>query len=309
MELIRFANQMALFATVAGVRYCWRQRTLHDYEALRAVVAAHGGAVSHRRRRAGVLAIVAVVLVASLAGGIAAWLNGTNAGAKELASARAVNLTLRDLPNSFYATEGGLLSYLVPSSKVVYTSTTTTPTVNHVFDHAASLFQHCLGVTNAKDRIYGAAGQEPDYQVSSKVFDSNALGGVEVASTTQYYHTTLMVKRDTHEMTMTNFGSCFAESSADLVVSGLGAGNPKLQPATNWRPKTFLKGWVRGGYIPLTVSQVTTKLQLVQTVVTHGHYEVTLTALVGSFTKSEALLSNLASTLLSRTTTSNEAAA
>jgi hypothetical protein len=34
LELVRVAHRMALFATVADVRYCWRNRELTDYEEL-----------------------------------------------------------------------------------------------------------------------------------------------------------------------------------------------------------------------------------------------------------------------------------
>jgi hypothetical protein len=39
-------------------------------------------------------------------------------------------------------------------------------------------------------------------------------------------------------------------------------------------------------------------------IITKGHYEITLSALVGSFAKSQSLLANIVNTLLSRTSTS-----
>jgi hypothetical protein len=42
---------------------------------------------------------------------------------------------------------------------------------------------------------------------------------------------------------------------------------------------------------------------------THGHYEVTLSAIVGSFAKSKKVLGTLVNTLLSRMTTSSSTAA
>lgn len=305
-ELVRFSNQMALFGTVAGVRYCWRHRELNDFEAMRAVVLENGGAVTHRRRRAGVFAIVGIVLLASFAGGIAAYFNSGRAGAKELADVRAVNLTAKDLPSTWYTSPTSILNYLVPPSKDVFTPTTSTtvPANNSSFVKSASIFQSCLGVSNAKDRVYGAAGQQPDYQVSSKVFTTNTLGGIELASTAQYYNTTTMVKRDTTEMKMKNFGSCFTASSASTILSGFGLGTSSSNVATNWTPKTFLRGWTSGGVVAIIVPGVGSKLQLVMAVVTSGHYEVTLSALVGSFTKSETFLSNLVNTLLSRTMSS-----
>jgi hypothetical protein len=312
LELIRFAHQMALFATIGGVRYCWRHRDLTDYEAIRALVLEHGGEVNRRRRRAGVLVVVAIVVVASFAGGIAAWFNRDSHSVNELADARSVNLTLKDLPSSWYTTSNAVLNYLVPAAGKVYrftnTTTTTAPAQNSSFAKAATIFQTCLGITNRHDRIYGAAGQEPDVQVSSPIFTTNSLGGIELASTTQYYHTSVMVKKDTHEMSMTNFGSCFVKSSASLILSGFGLAVPKTAVASDWQPQTFAKGWHRGGTVAITVPGVSAKLQLVMIVITHGHYEVTLSAIVHSFAKSQSFLANEANVLLSRMTSSTSKA-
>jgi hypothetical protein len=305
IELVRFSSQMALFATVGDVRYCWRHRQLSDFEAMRTVVLEHGGLVTHRRRRMGVFVIVGAVVLASFAGGIAAWFTRGNPNATELADVKSVNLTLNDLPSGWYTSSTSILSYLVPPAGEVFTSTTTTaPPKNSSFDKAAALFQSCLGVSNQKDRVYGAAGQVPDDQVSSPIFNSNSLGGIELATTAQYYRTTSMVSRDTVEMAKTNFGSCFASSSAAIILSGYGLSNSTGNVATNWRPTTFLHVWSRGGVVALSVPGVTSKLQLVVAVMTNGHYEVTLSALVGSFTKAQSFLSSLVNTLLSRMTSS-----
>lgn len=306
LELVRVSHQLLLFATIGGVRYTWRHRDQADYDTLRRLVLEHGGIVTQRRGRVGIYALVAVVVLASFAGGIAAWFNRGSSAAQELSAARHVNLTLNDLPSSWYKTSDTILNYLVPGPSKVYTSTTTTaPAKDASFNKAASVFQTCLGVSNAKDRIYGAAGQEPDYQVSSAVFNTNGRGGIEVASTSQYYHSTTMVEKDTREMKRANFGSCFATSSADIILSGLGLPSPASHVATSWQPKSFTKGWSRGGVIGLTVPSLNTKVQLVMAVMTHGHYEVTLSAVVGSFAKSQTVLAGLVNTLLSRMTTSS----
>lgn len=310
LELVKISHQMLLFATIGGVRYTWRHRDQSDYDALRRVVLEHGGIVTERRRRVGIYALVAVVVLASFAGGIAAWFNRGTSAAQELSAVRHVNLTVNDLPSGWYKTSNTILNYLVPGPNKVYTSTTTTaPAKNTSFDKAATAFQSCLGVSNAKDRIYGAAGQQPDYQVSSPIFNTNARDGIELASTAQYYHSLSMVEKDTREMSRSNFGSCFAVSSADLILSGFGLTNPTANLATNWRPVTFTKGWSRGGVIALTVPSLNTKVHLVMVIMTHGHYEVTLSAIVGSFAKAKKVLDSLANTLLSRMTTSSSTAA
>ncbi len=254
-------------------------------------MAAHGGVVVERRPRAGVYVVVAIVVLASFAGGIAAWFNRRRPGARELADARHINLTLKDLPSSWYKSSATVLNYLVAPANKVFTSTTTTaPPTNSTFDAAARAFQSCLGVSNAADRVYGAAGQEPDYQVSSHVFMTDSFGGMQLASTAQYYRTTDMVAKDTREMSMPNFGACFATSSADIIMAGFGTTNPTSDVATNWRPTTYSSGWSRGGVVTLALPTISTKVQLVMVVITHGHYEITLSAIVGSFTKSENAL-------------------
>ncbi|MGH3731938.1 MAG: hypothetical protein ACRDVC_00940 [Acidimicrobiales bacterium] len=309
LELARISHQMLLFATIGGVRYTWRHRDLVDYELLRTVVVEHAGVVSQRRRRTGVFAIVAIVVLASFAGGIAAWFNRGSSAAQEFSDTSRVNLTLNDLPSGWYKTSDTILNYLVSPPSKVYTSTTTTaPPKDSSFDKVASIFQSCLGVSNAKDRVFGAAGQLPDFQVSSPIFNTTGLDGVELASTSQYYHSTRMVDDDTREMSMHDFGSCFAKSNADIVLSGFGLSIPTKNVATNWRPMTFTKGWSRGGVIALAVPNLPTKVQLVMVVITHGHYEVTLSAIVGSFTKSEGLLTTLVNTLLSRMANSSSQA-
>ena len=310
IELVRVGHRMMLFASVANVRYLWRHRDLEGYDTLRAVVLEQGGIVTERRQRLGVYAVVAIVILASLGGGIAAWFNRGSAAKTELSDARHINLSLNDLPSDWYKTSNTVLNYLVSPPSKVYTSTTTTaPPKNSIGEQAAAVFQKCLGVSNAKDRVYGAAGQEPDYQVSSPIFNTNSLKGIELASTSQYYHSLTMVDKDNHEMSMTNFGSCFVTSSADIILSGLGTTIPKGVVATDWQPTTFSKGWSRGGVVSLALPNVKSKVQLVMVVITHGHYEVTLSAIVGSFKKSETLLNGLVNTLLSRTENSTSTSA
>ncbi len=310
LQLIRFARGIALFATANGVRYCWRTRDVRDYEAWRVIVLEHGGTVARRRRRAGVFALAFVVLLAALAGVFGSWLYSNTSGTKELADAKGINLTLRDLPAGWFVTTSSLLDYLFPLYGQVDTSTTTPVKSSPpaVFVHAAALFQHCIGVSNARDRVFGASGQEPDYQVSSRVFSSPSFGGIQVASTSQYYRTTTMVDHDIAEMSRQKFGSCFVSSNVALIKAGLGANIPTSNVGTTFRPRTFVKGWVRGGEAPLTLTNTAGKLHLVVVVVSSGHYEVTLGAIVAQWPKSRRFIANLVGTLLSRTASSSSAA-
>jgi hypothetical protein len=297
-QLVRSGRSLALFATIGDVRYAWRTTSLEDYEDLRGIVLAHGGEVSRRRRRAGALLAAAVLLLASFAGGIAAWLSGSSS---ELAQAQAVNLTLRDLPPGFSAAATSVLGFIFPPANQVITSTPTTAApVSSSWTRAIAAFESCLGVTSAKDRVYGAAGQMPDYQVSSPIFSSTNFGGIQLASTSQYYATTTMVERDVAEMSRADFGACFARSNADLVYSGATGSSASLTGGVNWNPVTFARGWSRGGAADLTVSGTVAPLHLVMVVAAEGHYEVTLGVLVAEWPQSESFVAGLLTTLKSR---------
>ena len=306
LTLVRFARGLALFATVDGVRYCWRHRALDDYEALREMVLAHDGVVERRRRRAGIVVVAVAVLAASLAGGIGALLNSGSGHGAELVDASAVNLTLRDLPGQWSAYPRAVVTPLAaifpPSNQVVTSSTTptTAPPAKSLWGRVSSLFQRCLGVSAAADRVYGAAGQMPDYQVSSPVFSSPG-GDVQLATTAQYYATTSMVRRDTAEMSRSAFGSCFTTSNVALLKLVYSEAIPTGDVAVPWRPTTYVRGWSRGGVAAITLPGLR-PLHLVMVVATAGHYEVTFGALVNSWPGSSSFVSNLVNTLLSRMT-------
>jgi hypothetical protein len=305
VQIVLFARSMALFATAGGVRYCWRNPSRVDFEALRALVVAHGGVVARQRRRAGVYSVAVIVLIAALAGGIGSWLFRNSSGSKEIAATRSVNLTLKDLPTGWFASNqpntSPLSDLFSAAGKVITLSTTTTaPKANSIWTQVSTVFQKCVGVSAQRDRVYGGAAQQPDYQISSPIFGSESFGGIEVVSTTQYYHTTTMVRRDTAEMTRGNFGSCFATSQVALVRAVSSAKIPTTDIGSNYRPVTYLHGWTRGGDAVLTVPGVPGSPHLVMVVITGGHFEVTLGVLVNDWPKSESFVSNLTSTLLSR---------
>ena len=307
VQLLRLSKAMVLFATANGVRYCWRSRSLVDFEKLRAVVLEHGGTVARRQRRAGIYAVAAIVLIASLAGALGSWLNRGATGARELADAKGINLSLKDLPNGWFTTNASVLTYIFPPSTSVVTSSTvatTLPKANSTWAKVTAVFQSCLGVSYARDRVYGAAGQQPDYQVSSNIFRSSTFGGIEVASTSQYYRTMTMVRRDVREMSKKNFGSCFVTSNVAIVSAALGSPLPKTDVGTGFRPLTFIRGWSRGGVATVSLPGVGNALHLVMIVTTKGHYEVTLGALVEHWPQSKSFIANLANTLLSRMTSS-----
>jgi hypothetical protein len=217
-----------------------------------------------------------------------------------------VNLTLRDLPTGWFvspAPNASLLSDLFPPAGTLQrpsATPTTLPKKNSIWAKVSNVFQHCLGVSARHDRVYGLAGQQPEYQVSSKIFDSPSFGGIEVVSTTQYYRTTTMVHRDTVEMSRPNFGSCFATSNVALVRAVYRAAVPTTDIGMSYRPTTFLHGWTRGGEAILTMPSVAERPHLIVVMITNGHYEVTLGAITNKWPQATSFVSNLTSTLLSR---------
>ncbi len=222
IQIVRFTRSLALFATADGVRYCWRNPSRADFESLRDIVVAHGGVVARHRRRAGVYSIAVIVLIAALAGGIGSWIFHSSSAASEIAAARHVNLTLKDLPTGWFlapSLDSSALADVFPTPGSVDNLTTPTkktkpaPVLTKIFAD----FADCLGVAPKHDRVYGAAGQQPNYQVTSRVFASTSFGGIEALSSAQYYRTTSMVRRDTAEMSRKNFGSCFVTSNVAIV--------------------------------------------------------------------------------------------
>jgi hypothetical protein len=310
VELSRRGRQMSLAATADGVRYLWTKRDLEDFEAWREVVLGAGGEVARRPRRAAALIGVAAVLVASFAGGIAALFTSTS-GPSQVTVLKSVNLTRDDLPRWFAVSSASPLTNVVGRPGQVVTATPTTiASATSAWGRIGRRFATCLGVPYARDRMFGPAAQQPLYQVASPVFSTTSLGVIQVASTAQYYRSTDMVRRDRAEMSTAGFGACFADANADILATTL-TGAVSSAPATGvaWSPATYLGGWVRAGEVSVDLTGVGGPLTLVAAVVAEGHYEVTLTALVGDFAESERLLAQAVSTLQARITSSSATAA
>ncbi len=308
VHLVRLRRGMALFATAAGVRYCWRTNDLSDYEAWREIVSAHGGVVARRPRRVGALVVVIVVLLASFAGGIAAFFTSSPAPSHELSAVRGVNLRLDDLPLGWSITaQSYLAAIFTPPGKVVHSTsvTVTTAAPKSQWGQLSALFQGCLGVSGARDRMFGAAGQAPDYQLTSSIFRSNSFDGIDLASTTQYYRTTTMVRRDVAEMSEPRFGSCVAAVNKAFILTAVNRKVPLVSPGNAWHPVTFVHGFARGGEIQLNIPGVSTPVHLVVVIVAKGHFETTLGALVVQWPQSEKFLASVVNTVLGRESSSS----
>jgi hypothetical protein len=118
-----------------------------------------------------------------------------------------------------------------------------------------------------------------------------------------------MVRRDTKEMSKPHFGSCFTTSNVALLRAASGGRLPTTDVATLWQPLTFVKGWSRAGVATISLPGVIGPLHLVMVVVTSGHYEVTIGALVGKWPNAQLFVSSLVSAVLSRVTSTTSRAA
>jgi hypothetical protein len=222
-----------------------------------------------------------------------------------------VNLDATDVSGTWTSTTlstSSALSTFMPAPGQVstFTSTSAPPAQDTAFALSARHFESCAGISNVDDRIYGLAGQTPTYQVSSPIFSSSSFGGIQVQSTAQYYDSTLSVASDVAQMSHGDFGRCFAQSNADLMVGRSSSATPDLTDGVNFVAHTFVKGWVRAGVVPVTLPVIgIAHANLVVFVEAAGHYEVTLAALVVDLAPARATLDDLANSLLLRVTSTS----
>ncbi len=316
LRLVRSGLGTLLIATVDGQLFVWRSARPSNYTALIPFVRAAGGRVERARQRAGAWLGAALVILGSSAGLIGALLHRTpGLSATELAT-RNANISFADLPGSWTATGPSLLSALASTPNKLYTTnfatTTTLPAASSPFGVAARTFQQCFGVSNARDRVFGLAGQVPLYQVGSSIFTSDMVGGVQVASEVQYYPHRSNVARDTAEIEKPHFGSCFAVANG-LILKGLFANTYTIATgaATTLTPVTFTKGFRTGGAVLVsapsfapTAGGATTTQSLGVYVMTQGHYEVTLYVLSANRHQPKSLVATLVNALEARISSS-----
>lgn len=310
LQLVRLRHGMVLFATIDSVRYSWRTRRDDDVEAMSTLTLERGGLVIRRPRRFLVVAVVAVVLLATLSGGLAALLSRGGDVESDAQRAGAVNLSIRDLPPGWFASSNSYLSGLFQSGTI---NDTVPTTISHADESAYQAigrrFQECVGVGARRDREFGAAAQSPVVQVTSPVFESSGRGEIDVATSTQYYASTTMVAKDTAEMRLTKFGGCFVAVNDVIEQYQLTSSVTTEPTGVAWKPITYVKGFAIGGEETISISGVSTPLHLVVVVVTGGHFESTLGALVSAWPASSDVLSTFVNTLKARVASTSAAAA
>jgi hypothetical protein len=162
-----------------------------------------------------------------------------------------------------------------------FATTTTAPARTSPFALAAAGFQRCLGVSNRRDRVFGLAGQQPSYQVSSPIFTN---GPVQVVTYAQYYPHPSEVAHDTAELRRAGFGACYARANGTLLQHELASQVAvSVGPAQSVTPRTFARGFRAGGEVRLVAPSflapdngASRTQSLGVYVVTNGHFEVSL---------------------------------
>jgi len=319
LRVIRQRRGAVMFAVIAHVAYQWRHRGAvprEEFDQLRAYAVAHGGHVVPTPRRRAAAAVAAAVTVASL-GGYVGSLLAPQTTSSVVTALEQVNLSSRDVSGTWASTSqpnGSLLSALLLTPGQVANNnpatTTTSPALDSPLGLAANHFQRCLGVASVDDRVFGAAGTTPRYEVSSPVFYSSDFGGVQVASTAQYYDDPQSVALDVIEMSRPNFGRCLAQSLGDALIGSTSSATPNLATGTNLTATTFVKGWVRAGQVALTLPTVTNaRAHFVVVVAASGHYEVTMLALVVNLAAARTTLDSLVNNLALKISSTSSVAA
>ncbi len=316
VRLLRSPGRTSLSATIDGRTFEWRTSAHRRFDELTPFVLLAGGRVERTRGALTGLTAALVVALLSSAGYLGTRWESRHRQASAESALQALNLRLSDLPGSWSVSTDPLLANLVgPANQVFktnYTTTTTAPAANSVYEVAVRAFQHCMGISNAADRMYGAAGQLPLYQVASSVFSSSRAGGLEVASYVQYYPQLSMVQRDTAEMRSPRFSSCFANVSADLVEAS-SSSNPRVSDGKALSVLTFAKGFHRVGVATVALTSSTSlasvSAHLFVVVATQGHYETTFFILSSSWPTARSLVTSLTNVMVSHIAPSSGVAA
>ncbi len=244
MHLVRFARGMALFATAAGVRYCWRNEDLGDYDAWREIVLAHGGAIARATRRAGRRRGRGRRAAGVVRRRHRRVISRHRRAPSEVAAVRRSTCASTTCPAAGSTRPAPTCPPSCPPPGQVVTSSTTPttlppPTSN--WGKISALFQGCLGVCNARDRVFGAAGQKPDYQVTSPIFRATPSGGSTSPrrpSTTRRPRWSTATCRD-------------VRAALRLLLRRGQRGDdpharqrkvPAVAPGSTWHPVTFVRG-------------------------------------------------------------------
>lgn len=305
LQLVRHPRGVSLMAIIGGVRYHWRHAERAVFSAVRPEVERRGGTVTTDRRFLTLLVVGLLVLAACSAGFVGAR-SSSSATPQEVNTLKAINISPSDLGAGWSIDNASILSALAGSPNFVYyvnpaTTSTAPPAAVGGYAMTEQRFWSCMGLTSGHDRIFGTAGQLPEYQIGAEDYTSKKDGGIEVSSLAQYYPRTSMVNADTAEMIgHPRFSACYIGANANLAALALGEA-PHYVAGHNATPVTFAQGFHRGGVIALT--HLTPATFLVVDVATSGHYEISLCALVHQWPQSKSFLDGLLNIMMARIST------
>lgn len=307
---VRAARTLAVRATIGGVRYRWSQRRGPEHDDLIEQIRARG-VVNRDRHAWQIIAVTAafVVVAASAATYAATTTSSTSTPVSPSLSSRvnAINITKVDLPAGWAAEpDGELVAYLGPPSTSFPSSTAPAPALSgvggQIWRDASASFQSCMGVSASADRMFGAAGQQPEVQATGPVFGTAADGGAEIVSLTQYYAQTVMVDRDVREFNRTTFGRCWGLVSAQLFAGALtetAAATRATYVTHSFTPTTLVHAFKGGGVAIVTIPDVASQT-LVSLFAADGHYEVNLYAVTSNWTATRPTVVAAFDAMLSR---------
>jgi hypothetical protein len=299
-------RRVRLRATVAGVRYTWSTRRSGEHDELVDEVSRLGGRVvrPHRVVAAMAASVAVVLLAASVAAVVSRWATHST---DPVAAAKAGQLRATDVPAGWQSVVGAPLNELDGTPGSVSTasqlSSALTGLGKQIEGAVAATYQRCMGVTAASDRLYGAAGVVPAYQVTGPVYATSAFGIAELGSVSQYYESTDDVHRDTAQYSSPRFGRCLTASNGQLLLGVLersaNAASTVLL-GTNYAPRLFTSGWARGGTVPISLPNVAGHVTLVSVLLASGHHEVEVNMLVGHWPAARGVVDASVAAILGR---------
>ena len=244
--------------------------------------------VNPRRRRLSLLvvAVLAIGAGASLLVWQLADVQTRSSARADRVVAATMNLRGSDLPagwsalNSSSSILGGFLS---PGSS------RQSPAQKRVTAAVISGYQGCMGITNAVDRVFGAAGVTPPIEIGGMPYGPEQSTAVtEVGTVTQRYASPADVAADRRQISQARFPTCFAEAIGRLATA-----NGDVIKATEDLPvvrqefRQPLGVLVTGANVTIPMAGLagTSTAQLGITVLLTGSYEQTLYtfAVPGSF--------------------------
>lgn len=307
---VRAGRTVTLRATIGGVRYRWRTRRGPEHAELVERVRALGTVERPRRPWVPLAASAAFVLAVSSVAAVLAGSVSTSSRPSLATTVGAVNVGLADLPAGWGPTPEGTLLDILGNAGTTYpsrpgASPAPSGVLAAIYDAAGRSFQSCMGVSASADRMFGAAGQEPEVQVTGTIYGTTTAGGPEIGSLTQYYASTTMVDHDVAEYRRPAFGRCWGLVSAQLfagVESESAAATEAKYLASTFTPATFVHGFKAGGIATVAIPGSAT-YTLVSLFAASGHYEVNLYALTTDWAATRTTVVAAFNAMLARITT------